>query len=365
MRQWRRAIYAMHSIDGVAGGLVGVFIPLYFLALGYSLTNIFAFFIVNNLAILILFFAAGWLASKFGIKKLLLIRLLFLFSQFYFLFNLKDFTWSFYLIAIFSAADIAFYWFSLNVIFTKSLDVNDSSKQVSNLSAIPQLFGLFVPLIGASITVLFGFKALFWLAGIVYFAGVMPMLFVGHIPVEVKISRQRIWEYCVRFKKYFMAEALLGASGEVEGYILPIFLFLTFHNALSIGIIAALLGLGSALFTLFVGHYSDRYDKKRILRAGVLAMFLVWIFRYLADTQIEFYVLSILAGFFGVLISVPFTSIAYKYAKETHVEDFTIFREIPISLGRILLYGMGIIFVAKIKWTFIVSAGASLLMLLF
>lgn len=365
MKSWRNAIYAMQSLEGIAGGLVGIFIPIYFLTLNYSVAQIFIFYIVNNAVTLPLFFVAGWLAQRIGVSRLILIRLVFLFAQFYFLINLERFAWSFYSIAALSAVDIAFYWFSLHTVFAKSTKQEAMGEQVGQLFAIPSFFGLLVPLVAASVSIAFGFQALFWLAGFFYIAAVVPLAFAGPIPIEVKISPTRIWDYCKRYKKYFVAEMLLNAIGEVEAYVLPIFIYLSFKDIFSIGMVAALAGLGSAIFTLFVGKFSDKIDKNKILRAGVFAMLVIWLGRYFSTSQAEFYVLSVLAGFFGILINIPFSSIIYKNAQDNHVEDFVIFREIPLSLGRILLYSFGLLVITKIKLTFLVAAGSYLLMLFF
>jgi DHA1 family multidrug resistance protein-like MFS transporter len=365
MKKFRQAIYAMQSIDGIAGSLIGIFIPIYFLTLGFTITDIFYFFIANNLAILAFFFAAGWFAKKFGLVQAIFFRLIFKFGMLGALCYLGNSTFLFYLISIFSAIDIAFYWFSLHVIFAKSTDHDAMGEHVGNLSAIPSLAKLPVPIIGAGISALFGFKILFFISGIIFFLSAIPLLFVGSIPVDIKISFSRIMEFTRRFKKYFCSETIISIVGEVEGYILPIFLFLTFNNILSIGALAAFLGLGSAIFMFFVGKFSDKFDKKKILRVGALAMILVWLGRYFATTEIEFYIWSVLAGFFGVLINIPFTSIIYKNAKESHVEDFIIFREIPISLGRALVYAFGVLLVSKVKMTFLLSALSYVYLLFF
>lgn len=132
-----------------------------------------------------------------------------------------------------------------------------------------------------------------------------------------------------------MAGALIGIFMPIYfltlGYsALPIFIFLAFGNIFTIGFLATFLGLGAAIFTLFIGKHSDHIDKKRLLRVGAVIMALVWLGRYLAVDEISFYVLSILAGFFGVLIMVPFSSIFYINTKNNHIENFVIFREIPI-----------------------------------
>lgn len=365
MKSWRQAIYAMQSIDSLATGLAGIFVPIYFLTLGYSLPQIFYWFILQNLVTLVLFFVVPFFVQRFGFVKTMFLRLAFLLTSLALLYNLRDLPWGFYPVSILTGAQIAFYWFSVHVIFAKSTDDKALGEQVGNFFALPMLVGLFVPLLGAGITTLFGFKVLFVVSGVTYLASVLPLLFVGKIKVEARINLPTIISYCRRYKKYFGAEVLLNAIGEIEGWLLPIFIYLTFKNIMSIGIVSAFAGLGAVLFTLLVGKFSDKIDKKKILRVGALAMLFIWLARFVAESQIQFYVLSILAGFFIVMITVPFTSIIYRNAKDSHVEDFVIFREIPVAIGRVLLYCFALLVVAQIKWTFLVAAGSYLLMLLF
>lgn len=294
-----------------------------------------------------------------------MIRLLFLFLSLICLYNLKNLPESFYLISILSAAEIAFYWFPLHVVFAKSADSEAMGDHVSKLFAVPSLVSLAIPLLGAGITAQFGFKLLFIIAGLIHLASITPFLFIDSIPIEVRISLSRIIDYIKRYRKYFLAEFFLGISSEVEAYILPIFLFLTFHNIFSIGFLATFLGLGSAVFTLLVGKYSKVIDRKKFLRAGAIVMMIVWIGRYFSVNGISFYALSVLAGFLGALISVPFNSIFYINAKDNHVEDFVIFREIPISLGRAILYGGGLFLVSQVKLTFLFSSVSYLFLLFF
>lgn len=354
----------MQTIEGLAGGLIGVFIPIYFLTLGYSLTDIFYFFIVNNLVILILFLAAALFARRFGFAKTIGLRLVFLFANLYLLFNLKSYPGAFYLISILSAAEIAFYWFPLHVIFAKATDHEKVDEHVSNMMALPALAKALLPFFGAAISALFGFKALFVVAGIFYLASAVPLLFIEHIPVEVRISGAKISEYAKRFKRYFAIETLLSAVGEIEGYLLPIFLFLVFKDIMAVGAVATYLSLGAALFTMIVGKYSNHGNAKAFLRVGALSMALVWLARFTAETQTAFYLLSVVAGFCGVLISIPFSSMIYRNAKDSHVEDFIIFRELPISLGRVTLYVLALLIASNIEWSF-VAAAASYLALIF
>jgi len=157
-KDWRFAIYAMQSIDGMAGGLVGIFIPIYFLSIGYSVPQIFIYYIINNFLILIFFFVASWLAKNFGLVRTLFIRLLFLALNLFLLYNLKTWPRFFYLVSVLSAIEVAFYWFPLHVAFAKSAESEKIGEHVSELFAFPSLVGTVIPLIGAGISSLLGFR---------------------------------------------------------------------------------------------------------------------------------------------------------------------------------------------------------------
>ena len=42
-----KPIYTMHSIEAFAMSLIGIFIPIYFLTLGYTISSVLIFFIVH------------------------------------------------------------------------------------------------------------------------------------------------------------------------------------------------------------------------------------------------------------------------------------------------------------------------------
>ena len=355
-QDWKFAIYVMHLANGIAGSLVGIFIPIYFLTLGYSLSQVFIFFIVNNFAILLFSLTASRFAKQFGLVKTLLLRLIFLFLNLFLLYNLKTLPNSFYLISVLSAAEIAFYWFTVHVVFAKSSEIESIGEHVGKLAVIPKMASLVSPLLGAGITALFGFRALFLFAGGAFLVSVVPFLLIEKIPLEVKLNFHGVVDYIKRYKKYFVAEFLMSIPGEIEGFVLPIFLFLTFRDVLSVGFLATCLALGGVVFTLLVGKYSDRVSRKTFMRIGSVVLIAAWLGMYLANNQLSFYGLSGIIGFFGALVFVPFSSIFYINAKNNHIEDFVIFRELPISLGRILLYVTALFLLTNIKLTFLFSS---------
>ena len=364
-KDWRYAVYAMQSFDSIAGGLIGIFMVIYFLTLGYSVSQIFIFYIINNFSILVLFFIAGFFSKRFGLARTLSVRLIFLFLSLFLLYNLDKHQAFFYWISVLSAAELAFYWFPLHVIFAKNSKKELMGSHVSKLFAIPKFIKLFVPILGSVITYYFGFKALFVFAGGVYAITVIPFLFVEKIPAEVSINFERIIDYARRHKKYFLTEMFLTIPAETEAFILPMFLYLSFSNIFSIGFFATFVSLGSAIFMMLVGKYSDKIGKRKFMRIGSIFMLTIWLGFYFATKQEVFFILSLLSGFLGALISIPFKSIFYINAKNNHVEDFVIFREIPIAIGRVLLFSFGLLFVTKVKLIFLFSLLPYLFMMFF
>jgi len=355
MRRQLYASYLMHSIDGLAGSMVSIFVPIYLLSLNYGLRQIFVFYIVLYLGILIFFYSAGIFASHFGLRKTILLRFPFLFAYLYLLSTLDKSGISLYLICLLNSVQVAFYWFPLHVLFAKNSDGDKIGNDVGKLFALPQTLAIFGPLIGGAIAVTFGFKYLFLAAVILYLASALPLFFIKEFELSININLRKIFNYFKKYPKYFCAEIIANINGEAEYIIWPIFVFITFNNILSIGVVGTSLAIGGVLFTLLIGNLSDKKDKKKFLKLGSFVLILLWIARYYGQNEYTFYFLSILAGFFYVLINVPFNSIIYGMAKKDHIEDFIIFREIPVTLGRLIVYTTAIILASKIKFTFILA----------
>lgn len=357
MRRRLRAVYLMHSIDGFAGSLAGIFVPVYLLTLKYSVSQILIFYIITYLGLTLFFFLAGYSARRLGLKKTILFRLPFLFFYLIALYFLPTRAVPLYLLALANSFNLAFYWFSLHIIFARASEYHEMGNNVGKLFALPKFAGIFAPLLGGLLTVSFGFGPLFIIDIVLYSVSAMPLFFIEELKQTVSFNFKKVAGLLRSYLRYFIAEFFSNASGVVEAVIWPIFIYLSFKNILSVGALGTALGLGGVLFTLLVGRYSDRINKKIFLRLGGILMLFVWTMRYFGQNEYVFYLLTILAGFFSILIIVPFTSLIYGAAKENHgnVSEFIILREVAVNAGRVLIFLLGIIFVSNIKLTFLLS----------
>ena len=356
----------MHSIVGLSGSLIGIFVPAYLLTLGYAPVNIFYYFLVYGLAVFVSFFLAARISKSVGLRPIVIASFPLTLLYISLLYLLRATVFPLSLIAIVQGVGAGLYWFALHSFFMSGVKKAEKmGSKVGMLFGFPQIVGLFGPLAGGLIATRFGFSALLVTAGIAYMIAIIPLLSIPEVSIMGNLDIPTFAKLFKEFRRYTLIEFVENIREELEAVVLPLFIFLTFKSALSVGIIGTLAGVGSIIFTLLVGYYTDKINPKVFMRIGALLMVGIWIARYLSPpTQIIFYVLTLLAGFFACLIEVPFTSFVYTSAKERNPTEFIVYREFPVTLARVVVYSTAIL-VASIPALFLVGAGVSFLILLF
>jgi|SRR5580698_3382491 hypothetical protein len=75
-------------------------------------------------------------------------------------------------------------------------------------------------------------------------------------------------------------------------------------------------------------------------------------------TPIIAFVVSAAASFAGALIAVPFNTIIYSFVREENTREFIMFREYPVAIAHILVYGAGILVSPHITYLFWLALAA-------
>src|SRR5258708_11793836 len=146
------------------------------------------------------------------------------------------------------------------------------------------------PLIGGVIAAAYGFPALIMLAVLVYALSFVPLIYIPELKVPLKFNLRNIPLLFFQNPKYAAQEFVENIREEMEAIVLPIFLFVSFKNVLSIGLIGTLLSLSGFFFMFLVGKYSDKVSHKTFLKIGGLVMILLWLSRYFNKNEVIFYV---------------------------------------------------------------------------
>jgi MFS family permease len=345
-------VYMMHSIRSFAGSLIGIYVPIYLLKLGFSITDVFVFWLIYSISVFVFCAVAAYISKKVGLKKIIVASLFLQFAYLYILHRLKFLPVPIPLVSIVSGLQAAFYWFPINVFFSHHSDVKEMGGNVGKLFALPKIIKLPEPILAALIIVKFGFDALFILSAIIYVISLIPLISVPELKGEISFNINKYWGLFKKYTRYFAAEFMENIREEAEGIILPIFIFLTFKDIISVGVVSTFASLGGIIFSLIIGKLSDSSNKKVLMRVGVLVMIAAWIVRIFVPNQLVFYAISFVVGFVEILVLVPFTSIIYTSAKQENPAEFLLFREMSVGAARVFVYIIAILLASNILYTF-------------
>lgn len=122
------------------------------------------------------------------------------------------------------------------------------------------------------------------------------------------------------------------------------------------GAIGTALGIGSFFFMLFVGKCADIQSKKTLFKIGAVAMALIWIGRYFFHGEAIYYILTAAAGFFGILIYIPFNAMTFNMSKKDNILEFLLFREFTLLISRLMAFGLAFFLVDHLDYAFIAAA---------
>ena len=356
-------IYLHSSIQGFALSLISIFIPIYLLKLGYSLNQVIIFYIFYFISIAIFSFFSAMLSTKVGLKHTILLRIpltvIFLLG----LYLLPTLKLPINLIAILGGFESILYWIPIHSLFARYSDKEHRAAEVSKWTSFPKIASMAGPLIGAFIAITLGFSILFIITITILLLSVIPLFFTKEIKPHVEFSIKRMSIFFKKDLKFFGGVAANSARGLVDSLFWPIFVFLILKTIWSVGLVGALVSISSIWFILFIGKVSDRVNKKNILKIGGLLLAIVWFLRIFAFDSLFIYSLTVAAGFFAVLIHIPFSAITYnKINKHKKFRDeFIVFREIPVAIGRLTLLLIVLVVTSK----FIVSFSLAILTSLF
>lgn len=350
----------MHSIDGFAFSLIGIFIPIYLLTLNYSVYQVILFFIIYYAFCLIFSFVSIYLTKYFGVLKIIFLRFPFLFAYLASLYFLQSYSIPLILVAFLGAVQNMFYWIPLHLLFMRNTKQKEMGSSTGKLFAFPKIAGIIAPLIGGLVMASLGFKYLIIFVFLIFLLSIIPILGLKKVKISFEFNFMKGIRLFNKYPKLFIAEFFGNMGDEIEAIIWPIFIYLSLISIASIGIIGTLISLSSFIFTLIIGKLSDKYNKKTILKIGSFLLLLAFSVRYFANNEFIFYTISILSGFFIVMLWIPFSSIMYEVAKKNTTDEFIVFREIPVALGRLFILSIALLFVGNLKIIFPITGLAYL-----
>lgn len=131
------SIYAVVAIDALAFSISGIFVPIFLLSSGATVREVAFYFIAHNVVLLLGAFASGFIASKIGLKKTILIRYPFLFVFLGLLVYWTKFQNPITILATVGGLQAAFFWIPLNIFFGRHSRIRELGSAIAKLNTVP------------------------------------------------------------------------------------------------------------------------------------------------------------------------------------------------------------------------------------
>lgn len=357
-------IHVSHTLHNVALSVISVYIPIFLLTQGFSLSKTIAFFMVfHSTGLLFTLSICPSLLRRWGMVHLLKVYYPFEICFFILLNFLPILPSFFWIIAVVGGLATFSYWVPMNILLIKYAKKEKMGSDLANFFALPKVFGIFGPLISASLIPLIGFWPVFIIVIIGLILSYLPLAGIHNSEITASFDFQisRAWSKLRERKLLFILEGFDNIVEESE-WFWGIFVFLIIGTLHAPGIVASLEALGSAVFTVMVGKLADRSAKVLIPIASA-GLIIVWVVRAFINNALTAYIITLVASFVMTLFLVSYFSMIYKAVKNQKEEEFLILREIPTVLGRMVVFGTVLITIANPRLFFMLPVLTTLVLL--
>jgi len=361
-------LYWTMALRSFAVSMISIFVPLYLLQIGFSLSHTLLLFAGWSMSHVFFIIPAAKIASRFGFKHsmsfsmpLFIVHLILLYS-----FPVLEGGWlavAIGLSMLFAGCYRGLFFTGYHMHFLQAGDGKKRGSQISFVMILASVAQVLGPVLGGLVITFFGFKILFFLVVCVLLLSMIPLFFSpdGHEPFSVSLKscfKGQAWKDAIGIAAY-------GIGGAGSLLIWPIVLFFSvFKEYTDLGLVTSVSLLFTLAFTFYIGRYVD-HKPRRVLRWGAIAQSAIWIARAFVQVPMQAYLTDSAFGVARTAVIVPFDAMSYQKA-ETRAQSvrFIVFREMLLN-GGAGLFILGLAAVPNLLAGIWAVAGVSLLLLFF
>lgn len=285
---WRHAdfdelseVYVAMMLRSLALGIIGVFIPIYLITLGYGFAGVAQFFCFLFLSRVFMDIGAGYIVARFGPKHGMLVSYILEIVAAGMLLTLESASWPLFVPAVIWGASNSVFFVAFHVDFSKIKHSDHGGKELGMVNIAEKIGHTIGPAIGGLAATLFGPQYLFLFAVILLLFGLVP-LFRTAEPVK---TRQHLdyksFDVTPVIRDYF-SYTFLALEHNIALVLWPTFLALfvfdeniyaTIGGLTSIGVLVA---IASAYV---VGKLVDAKRGKQLLQVSTVTNAVIHLFR--------------------------------------------------------------------------------------
>jgi len=368
------SLITFRGILGLATGLVGIFLPIFFYEIfSQNIFYLILFYGLASLAYALVAAPAAILFNRFGWRRALItsIPLGIIFYLWTFLLN-KELSVLLVALAIITLTlHRASFWIPYQVDFAKWGDQTDRGKEVGSLYAIRHLVGIVIPVISGFIIARSGFGILFIIAMVIYLISYIPLHKIPETAEHFSLTIKQAWQALFKRseRRTVVSYMASGAEFAIGGLLWPIFVFIILKgDFLTVGFIITLVAAGTVALDLVLGKVIDNSNKHKLIRGGSIIRSLGWIVKIFVSSASHIFVIGAMHNVANILLREPFDTLYYEVTADQghYIDEYTVIHEMAVHMGRFIMLGISalVLISLPLQWTFILAALAAPLLTL-
>lgn len=366
-------LYLNRLLIQIGLGIFGIFgVIFFFEKFGYSIEKVLILYTTFYVAYIVVSHLGAKMIERIGMKKMMIISIVFLFSTVFSLF-LWDTNPLLFLIAffIFSTLYKGFYWIPYHIEFAKFTNSKIRGKQMAIFLNISEVALAILPIIGGLIIYNYGYEVVFLISSIIVSISIIPLFFIN------ETREVYTWSACKLMKEFFQKENRPivwsnignGVQDAVGVIIWPIFIFTILQgNYFTVGLITSLTIISLIILRFIVGNALDKMSKGKLLRFGSIFYTTGWVVKMFVETGTGIFLSHTYHNFGKVVNQLSFDSEVYEQAADNghYIDEYTVLKETSLLVGKCLMFLISIplVIFLGITATFILAAVATLFMTL-
>lgn len=364
------ALYSNIIIDQIGSGLVGLFMPIFLLEKLGRIDYVLMYYFLVYGGYVFLAFIGAKIMSIIGLKKSMILSIPFKVVFYLGLFYLsKGYPVLVFAPLIIAALEVhlALFWIPYHTDFARFTDKASRGRVMAFLSSVSSIASIIIPVISGWVIASYGFEVLFILSMLLVAVSVVPLLLLKPTYEKFSFSFLQTWRQLFgrKFRRMFLSNFADGIENMIGTIIWPIFIFqLLRGDFLAVGAISSLIVLFSVALRMIVGSYTDKFDKRRLMRYGSALYSLGWLFKIFVVTGFQIFIASTYHTLAAIMMRTPFDALMYEKTADAghYVDELTVLREMALNLGRCacIVALFVLVNLVGLQWTFVLAGIASL-----
>jgi len=362
-------LYTNRLIQQTADSLLGLFFPIFLYQKYGSINAVLIFFLISYLLGFLLAAPGAMISSRINFRRALIISVfggtLYYLALYFFDQSLMLFSGLAILAINF---DCMLYWVPYHSDFANFTNRKNRGRTIAYLASVASLIAIVVPVFSGFVITKYGFEVIFLMVIVVYLSSVIPFFFLPPISEQYSFTYRETFKYLFhpRDRKILLSYMAEGIDSIIGLAVWPIFIWeILKGNYEAMGIISSSVVLFTVVIRLIVGKYTDKFDRKKMIKFGSVLYSLGWIAKIFVQTGFQIFITSTYHNFAAVAMKTPFDALTYDKASDSgrFVDEFTVLREMALALGRVvgLILALVLFNFFNINYSFFLAALAALL----